>query len=112
MRRIILAVALLGIWGQTASAQVNTTPPVLVDFKMSPVLFDTSQGNVRVDICITVADNLSGVRFVTIAARPPFVSRPIIIDRLFLYPGNTAPTQMCFSLRCRSGHRRENMRYR
>src|SRR4051812_43431174 len=77
-RAIILLSFLIGVlMAGSVSAQVDTTPPVLLDFKISPVLFDTSQGDVRIDACVTVADDLSGVDLVQILSGHPPTS-PIL----------------------------------
>jgi len=52
-----------------AVAQADVTPPVLVDFTVSPTSFDAGSGAVTIRWCVTVADNLSGVRLVTVFAR-------------------------------------------
>src|SRR4029450_12059513 len=45
----------------SVSAQEDTTPPVLLDFKISPTLIDTAGGDVRIDFCVTADDDFSGL---------------------------------------------------
>ena len=53
-------------------AQVqDTTPPVLLDFSISPVLFDTSAQDATVSFCVTATDDLSGVGNVGVRADSP-----------------------------------------
>jgi hypothetical protein len=42
-------------------AQEDTTPPVLLDFTISPLEFDTALGVVNLDWCATASDDLSGL---------------------------------------------------
>jgi hypothetical protein len=96
-RAIILLHFLIGVlMAGSVSAQEDTTPPVLVDFKMSPVVFDTSQGDVPIDICTTVADDLSGVQFLTILGRLPHSSFGFL-DKGFQLPGPTVAYEKCFT---------------
>jgi hypothetical protein len=37
----------------------DTTPPVLVDFTISPTVFDAGLGNVAITSCVTAADLLN-----------------------------------------------------
>jgi hypothetical protein len=54
------------------SAQVqDTTPPMLLDFSISPVLFDTSTQDATVSFCVAAADNLAGVGNVCVRADSP-----------------------------------------
>ena len=50
-----------------AQAQ-DSTPPVLLDFTISPVVFDTTTGVVSVEWCLTVQDDLSGLSSVGLNA--------------------------------------------
>jgi hypothetical protein len=49
----------------------DTTPPVLLDFSISPVLFDTSTQDASVSFCVTASDDLSGVGNVGVRADSP-----------------------------------------
>jgi hypothetical protein len=54
------------------SAQVqDTTPPMLLDFSISPVIFDTSTQDATVSFCVAAADNLAGVGNVCVRADSP-----------------------------------------
>jgi len=62
MKRIVLAgLVIYALVGGRALAQEDTTPPVLLDFTISPTVFDTGPGPVTFQWCATVADNLSGI---------------------------------------------------
>ena len=58
---ILLLFLVVVLRAGSVSAQTDTTPPVLLDFKIGPTLIDTAGGDVRIDVCVTVADDLSGV---------------------------------------------------
>jgi hypothetical protein len=76
----------------SVSAQVDTTPPVLLDFKISPVLFDTSQGDVRIDFCVTAADDISGTSTAHVTA--PIIPGTPVVN----FGEATAPTESCYIL--------------
>ena len=50
------------------AAQEDTTPPVLLDFTIAPVLFDAGPGPVVITVCVEAADDLSGLLDATIHA--------------------------------------------
>ena len=61
LRGASLAVLAAGMLvGSQALAQQDTSPPVLTDFTISPVVFDTGPGPVTVTWCADVHDDLSG----------------------------------------------------
>jgi hypothetical protein len=64
---VFVAVVLLS--PVAASAQEDTTPPVLLDFTISPTVFDTGPGAVEVTWCVTARDDLSGLQDVTLRAK-------------------------------------------
>lgn len=49
-----------------ALAQQDTTAPVLLEFSVSPVVFDTGSAAVSIEICAAAQDNLSGVAVISI----------------------------------------------
>lgn len=65
----ILASALLG--SGFAFAQEDVTAPALLEFSMSPVVFDTGPGPVAVDWCVTARDDFSGVSIVALSGPLP-----------------------------------------
>lgn len=56
---VVAAGILLAPFG--ASAQEDVTPPVLLEFSLTPVAFDTGTGDVLVEWCASARDELSGV---------------------------------------------------
>ncbi len=63
MRKLLLGgliVLLLGSVG-AVGAQEDTTPPALLNFAISPVVFDTGPASVTFDWCLTAGDDLSGL---------------------------------------------------
>src|SRR5687768_16208358 len=49
----------------------DTTPPLLVNFSITPVLFDTTTQDATVSFCVTATDDLSGVGDVGVRADSP-----------------------------------------
>jgi hypothetical protein len=47
-------------------AQEDTTPPVLLDFTISPVAFDAGVEPITLEWCATAGDDLSGIAFVSL----------------------------------------------
>jgi hypothetical protein len=80
-----------------ASAQEDTTPPVLLNFTISPALFDTGPGLVDISWCVTVADDLSGVRSVSAGGIGPLIggtNSDISLGQMN-FADTTAPTTQC-----------------
>jgi len=77
---ILISIAILAllVWPQMLMAQEDTTPPVLLDFTISPVVFDTTVGQASFDWCAQAADTLSGVQSIRVVA--------------FDFPPQTTPT--------------------
>lgn len=57
-----VATFLIALSPVNASAQQDMTPPVLVDFTISPMVFDAALGPVILTACITARDDLSGLK--------------------------------------------------
>ncbi len=76
--RFLSAVAssLLAMSPLNASAQQDTAPPVLVDFTISPVVFDAGASVVTIEWCATASDNLSGIREINITGESSPASGP------------------------------------
>ncbi|MHC4615996.1 MAG: thrombospondin type 3 repeat-containing protein [Planctomycetota bacterium] len=66
---ISAALALLALLG--VSAQEDTTPPVLLNFTISPGVFDTGSGPVDVTVCATSQDDLSGFGSIAVEINGP-----------------------------------------
>lgn len=49
-----------------AEAQQDTTPPVLLDFTISPVVFDSGLGRMTFDVCAAARDDLAGIQSIVI----------------------------------------------
>lgn len=64
-----IAVVLLILASGDAFAQEDTTPPVLLDFAISPVVFDTGLGPVDITWCTTARDDLAGLDDATLFAK-------------------------------------------
>ena len=83
MRRYSALLAALLLPG-LATAQQDTTPPVLVDYTISPVAFDTGGSDVALDVCATTQDDLSGVEFIRTIIRElnwnPILSQGTVIN--------------------------------
>jgi hypothetical protein len=82
-----------------AIAQEDTTPPVLLDFRIDPILFDTSETDVTISFCVTVADDISGASDISVRADDPNSSP---LDGIFgivlnSFEGATSPTEKCSS---------------
>lgn len=61
-RRLVVFVAvMLAMICFNAFAQEDTTPPVLLEFTISPAVFDTGQGDVILDFCVKANDDISGL---------------------------------------------------
>jgi hypothetical protein len=58
----LTAALLLTILPERALAQQDTTPPAIIGFTISPLVFDTGPGPVVLTACVTARDNLSGLR--------------------------------------------------
>ena len=62
---LTLRVFFLGVFflciSLNASAQEDVTPPVLLDFTISPTVFDASAADVVLNWCLTAKDDLSGL---------------------------------------------------
>jgi hypothetical protein len=56
--------AFLTVVPAIARAQQDTTPPVLLDFTISPTVIDTGLSDVTLNWCATARDNLSGLKAV------------------------------------------------
>lgn len=56
-----VAASLIALPPVNASAQQDTTPPVLLEFTISPVLFDSGPNQVTINWCATARDDLAGV---------------------------------------------------
>src|SRR5262249_47045391 len=80
----------------SVSAQEDTTPPVLLDFKISPTLIDTAGGDVRIDFCVTADDDFSGLDTVSVEAIDPKTSTEHG-RRRFGYNLETTPVERCAS---------------
>lgn len=61
MRWTVLFVASMLAVPATASAQQDTTPPVLLEYTLAPTTFDTGPSDVVLDFCATASDGLSGL---------------------------------------------------
>jgi hypothetical protein len=90
-RTIILLTAILltiTIYSH-ALAQEDTTPPVLLEFTISPVVFDAGQGDITFLWCATARDDLSGLLSVV----PMSSGGPILQGTQF--PVGTLEGQVC-----------------
>jgi len=92
---LLLAIVLISA---PASAQQDTTPPVLLDFTISPVVFDTGPAPVMFSWCATVADDLSGPCQVCVEVNDtvPF-SGPSLFGSCRDGSGGTSPQTICGS---------------
>ena len=70
MGRVAIVVLLALAVARPVLAQQDTSPPVLLDFTASPVVFDTGPSAVTVQWCTTARDDLSGVRYLAVYAGP------------------------------------------
>jgi hypothetical protein len=97
--RVLLLVAFVIYAPPNILAQEDTTPPVLLGFAISPVLFDTSEADVTIYFCVTAADDLSGTGDVSVRADDP-ASSPLegIIGISLNFQGATSPTEKCASV--------------
>jgi hypothetical protein len=66
MKKILLSLFFVGVICSITLAQEDTTPPVLLDFTIAPVVFDTGEGPVDLEWCATMRDDLSGLLMVNI----------------------------------------------
>lgn len=66
MKKILLSLLFVGIICGNALAQEDVTPPVLLDFTISPVVFDASLSDVNIEACVTGADDLSGLNWAAV----------------------------------------------
>lgn len=89
---VVLALPMFGV----AGAQQDTTPPVLLDFSIAPVLFDTATGDVTISFCVTAADDVAGVGNVGVRADSPG-SAPIsgFFGISLNFQGATAASTVC-----------------
>ena len=78
----------------SAFAGEDTTPPVLLDFTIGPLVFDTSGGPATIDWCATASDDLSGVQSVGIVFGTVGVTSTVSGAG---FPMNTAPVTRCNS---------------
>jgi hypothetical protein len=62
-RTVVCFAALILATASPAFAQQDTTPPVLLDFTISPTVFDTGPSEVVLTLCVTARDDLSGLSF-------------------------------------------------
>lgn len=62
---LLVLIALLSV-SSNASAQVDTTAPVLLDFSLEPLVVDVGAADAQLDWCATVRDDLSGLRRATV----------------------------------------------
>ena len=94
MRWTALIVALMLAVPVTASAQEDTTPPVLLDFTISPTVFDTGPGPVVFDICATASDGSgpSGLRSFIVAFQSS-TSTPVNLSFGFQPSGSLLDTE-------------------
>jgi hypothetical protein len=53
------------------AAQVDTTPPVLTTFSFTPTTIDTTSGPATVTVNLSGTDDLSGIRYISVAFRSP-----------------------------------------
>jgi len=60
--------------GTSAYSQEDTTPPVLLDFTISPTVFDAGAGSVDITVCLTAQDDLSGIDTIILRTTGPIVS--------------------------------------
>ena len=67
MRLLALAALTILFFAPPAFAQEDVTPPVLLDFTISPVAFDASLGPVTIEACVTAQDDLAGLGIAAVA---------------------------------------------
>ena len=63
---VILLVASLLSLPVCATAQEDVTPPVLLDFMVTPIAFDTGPAPVSIEWCARARDDLSGIRGISL----------------------------------------------
>lgn len=61
----------------SATAQEDTTPPILLEFSIGPLTFDTGPGPVTIEWCVTARDDLSGIRNVGLVFGPASGTRTV-----------------------------------
>ena len=66
----IFLIACLMFLSKRVSAQEDVTPPVLLEFSISPVIFDLGPSSVLLRFCATAADDLSGFGFIGVYLNP------------------------------------------
>ena len=93
---VISSAAFLLCTQPVAFSQEDTTPPVLLDFTISPIVFDTSEADVTISFCVTAADGLSGTANVGVRADDP-TSSPLTgpVGISLNFQGATSPTEIC-----------------
>ena len=60
-RHSLLVPLALVLFAAPVAAQQDTTPPVLLDFAINPVVFDTGTAPVGLSYCVEASDDLSGI---------------------------------------------------
>jgi hypothetical protein len=88
-RMLLVAFAL---FTGSASAQQDTTAPVLTSFSVTPSAFDTGTGPVTLHWCGTVHDDLSGIQYVNFFASGSGI---LVNDSRYFNPG-TLDADFCY----------------
>jgi hypothetical protein len=95
-RRIVsvltVAVAATVLVCGPALGQQDTTPPVLLEFAISPTVFDAGQGPVTVSYCIIARDNLAGLDLTQLI---PFPNQPFNEFFRVSFPDGTLEGTVC-----------------
>jgi len=78
-----------------AFAQEDTAPPVLLDFSMGPVVFDTAPSPVTISFCATARDNLSGLYSVCVNSWWEPFDGGYMLDRCVPFPAGTLEGTVC-----------------
>lgn len=94
MRPALLALLAVLFLAPAAFGQQDTTPPVLLDFTIGPLVFDTSAAPATINWCATVADDLSGVQSVGIVFGTSGATSTV---SAISFPAVTQPTSGCSS---------------
>jgi hypothetical protein len=101
--RIILIITIVSLLILISSENVNAqtediTAPELLNFSISPVLFDTTLEDVTISFCVTASDNISGTGDGSVRADSPG-SMPVtgFFGISLNFDGATAPTEDCGS---------------